>query len=188
MDEDLKNLFEQARRQLLTNQPLRASSGDGCPCALALSAGEVGTLKLVCLNIDAWEEGAAHDPLMLSIADYMALIETSYTTSEAAKYLNVDPSRIRQRLRERSLYGIDYDGKKRLPRFQFERHQVIPGLREVIAVLPLGLNPPDVAEWFLSANADLEPSTETNPISPREWLLSGRDVSAVVAVARSFAN
>ena len=188
MDEDLKNLFEQARRQLLSNQPLRASSGDGCPVALSLSAGEVDALKRVGLVTDAWEKGAEQDPLMLSIAGYMALLETSYTTSEAAKYLGVDASRIRQRLRERSLYGIDYDGKKRLPRFQVERHQVIPGLREVIAVLPLGLNPLDVAEWFLSANPDLEPSTEANPMSPREWLLSGRDVSAVVAVARSFAD
>src|ERR1700722_12670090 len=57
----------------------------------------------------------------------MALLETSYSTSEAAKHLKVDASRIRQRLREHSLLGIYYDGEKRLPRFQFERQQVIPG-------------------------------------------------------------
>jgi hypothetical protein len=75
------------------------------------------------------------DPLVHSITDYMALLETSWTTSQAAELLKVDVSRIRQRLREGSLYGIEYDGERRLPRFQFERQQVLPGLREVLADL-----------------------------------------------------
>jgi hypothetical protein len=114
----------------------------------------------------------------------MALLETSYSTSQAAKYLKVDASRVRQRLREHSLFGIDYDGEKRLPRFQFERAKVIPGLREVLAALPEGLNPLDVAEWFLSVNPDLEVEDDENPLSPRDWLLSGAPVEAVVALAR----
>jgi len=50
---------------------------------------------------------------MHSIADYMALIETSLTTTQAANYLKIDVSRIRQRLRERSLFGIEYEGERR---------------------------------------------------------------------------
>lgn len=108
---------------------------------------------------------------MRSVADYVALLETRYTTSEAAKYLKVDVSRVRKRLRERSLLGIDYDGERRLPRFQFERRQVLPGLREVIAALPEGLNPLDVAQWFLAPNPDLEAGDEA--MSPREWPVRG---------------
>ncbi len=96
----------------------------------------------------------------------------------------MDVSRIRQRLRERSLFGIEYDGERRLPRFQFVRHLVLPGLREVLATLPEALNPLDVAEWFLSPNPDLE--LGTGAVSPREWLLRGEPVDAVVAVARGF--
>jgi hypothetical protein len=114
----------------------------------------------------------------------MALLETSFTTSEAADLLQVDVSRIRQRLRERSLFGIEYDGERRLPRFQFERHLVLPGLREVLAALPEALNPVDVAEWFLSPNPDLELGTAA--MSPREWLMRGESVAAVVALARGF--
>jgi hypothetical protein len=73
------------------------------------------------LSAAKWTGEATGDPLMRTIADYMALLETSLTTAEAARYLKVDVSRIRQRLRERSLFGIDYDGERRLPRFQFER-------------------------------------------------------------------
>src|SRR5258708_5995723 len=114
----------------------------------------------------------------------MALLETRRTTAEVADLLKVDASRIRQRLRERSLYGIEYDGERRLPRFQFVRHLVLPGLREVLATLPEALNPLDVAEWFLSPNPGLE--LGTGAVSPREWLMRGEPVDAVVAVARGF--
>jgi hypothetical protein len=179
-------LYRQARRALLNNEPLLAEARQPGHGVQALSAGEAAALESAGLSTMRFEEGAQRDPLMRSIADYMALLETSYTTSEAAKYLKVDASRIRQRLREHSLFGIDYEGEKRLPRFQFERKQVIPGVREVIAALPKDLNPLDVAEWFLSPNPDLEMANEERPVSPREWLLSGEPIEAVVGLARGF--
>lgn len=183
MDEDATRLYEEARRHLLKNEPLLGESGEGA--ARTLSAGELDALKAVGLSTAPFEGGHAKDPLTRSIADYMALLETSYSTSQAARYLKVDASRVRQRLREHSLFGIDYDGEKRLPRFQFERKQVLPGLREVIAALPADLNPLDVAEWFLSPNPDLEIGDEV--LSPREWLMKGESVEAVVKLAEGFA-
>ncbi len=67
---------------------------------------------------------------MKTIVDYMALLETSLSTAEAAAILNVDVSRIRQRIRERTLFGIEYEGEWRLPRFQFERKRCCPGLQK----------------------------------------------------------
>jgi hypothetical protein len=184
IDEDATRLYEEARRRLLKNEPLRGESGESA--GRTLSVGELDALKAVGLTTAPFNEGAARDPLTQSIADYMALLETSYSTRQAAKYLKVDASRVRQRLREHSLFGIDYDGEKRLPRFQFERAQVIPGLREVLAALPKALNPLDVAEWFLSANPDLEIDEQETPLSPREWLLKGHAVEAVVKLAQGF--
>ena len=183
IDEDASRLYEEARRRLLKNEPLRGESGESA--ADTLSSGEIAALKAVGLSTAPFKKVGAQDPLMRSITDYMALLETSYSTSEAASYLKVDASRIRQRLREHSLFGIDYDGEKRLPRFQFERKQVVPGIREVIAALPVDLNPLDVAEWFLSPNPDLEVGDE-EVLSPREWLLKGHSVDAVVGLARGF--
>lgn len=184
IDEDATRLYQEARRRLLKNEPLRGESGESA--ARTLSVGELDALKAVGLSVSPWKGSAKQDPLTQSIMDYMALLETSYSTSQAARYLKVDASRVRQRLRENSLFGIDYDGEKRLPRFQFERAQVVPGLREVLAALPERLNPLDVAEWFLSPNPDLEMDTQTEPLSPREWLLKGQSVDAVVAIARGF--
>ena len=176
-------LYEEARRRLLSNEPMLGDAGRGGTVAAALTMGEAEALESAGMSTAKWTD-ASHDPLMRSIADYMALLETSLTTGEAARYLKVDVSRIRQRLRERSLFGIDYDGERRLPRFQFERKQVLPGLREVISCLPEGLNPLDVAEWFLSPNPDLE--IEKGAISPRDWLLKGDSVETVVKLARGF--
>ena len=180
-------LYERARQHLLENEPLRARSSEGTSVPHSLSAAEIDALRSVGLSTERWRHRAGHtDPLAQSIADYMALLDTSLTTTQAAKYLKVDPSRIRQRLRERSLYGVAYDGEKRLPRFQFERRKVIPGLADVLAVLPTRLSPLDVAEWFLSPNPDLELEGRAAPVSPREWLLSGKPVESVVALARGF--
>jgi hypothetical protein len=177
-------LYAQARRRLLENEPLRDQSS-GQSITSALTAGEAAAVQAVGLSAAPWIGDVVQDPLMHSIIDYMALLETSLTTSAAAELLKVDVSRIRQRLRERSLYGIEYDGERRLPRFQFEREQVLPGLREVMAALPEALNPLDVAEWFLSPNPDLE-LRRASPVSPREWLLRGEPIAAVVALAHGF--
>jgi hypothetical protein len=188
-------LYAEARRRLMQNEPLlERANGLG---AGSLSAGEVAALESVGLTTAPFvaEPGprgdhplGGHppdgDPLVQSVADYMALLETSYTTSEASKHLKVDVSRVRQRLREGTLFGVEYDGERRLPRFQFERRQVLPGLREVMAALPAGLNPLDVAQWFLAPNPDLEAGQEN--LSPREWLLRGKPVEAVAALARGF--
>ena len=66
----------------------------------------------------------------------MALIETSFTASEAATQLKVTVSSILRHVREGGLLGVDYEGRKRLPSFQFERGRAIPGLRDVLAELP----------------------------------------------------
>jgi hypothetical protein len=178
-------LYAEARRRLLQNEPL-LEQARGLRAG-SLSAGEVAALESVGLTTEPFAARPGPrggDPLAQSVADYMALLETSYTTSEASKHLKVDVSRVRQRLREGTLFGIEYDGERRLPRFQFERRQVLPGLREVMAALPAGLNPLDVAQWFLAPNPDLEVGEES--FSPREWLLRGKPVEAAVALARGF--
>jgi hypothetical protein len=177
-------LYEEARRRLLSNAPLRSeapSAGSG-----ALTLHEMQALESVGLSSTAWDGSADQDPLVQSIADYMALLETSLTAGEVAKSLKVDVSRVHQRLRERSLFGIEYEGEYRLPRFQFERRRVLPGLREVMGALPTQLNPLDVAQWFLAPNPELKLANDDAPLSPREWLLRGEPVSAVAASARGF--
>jgi hypothetical protein len=64
------------------------------------------------------------------------------------------------------------------------RRKVLPGLSVVLARLPGELNTLEVAEWFLSANPDLEVEGRAEPLSPREWLLQGLPPERVADLAR----
>jgi hypothetical protein len=177
-------MFETSAQALLQNRPLRAISAPSVEARAALSKGELAALKSVGLSTEPWAAGRADDPLSQSVVDYVALIETSLAAAEAARLLRVDVSRIRQRLRERSLLGVEYEGEWRLPRFQFERKHVLPGLATVLAALPVDANALEIAEWFLSPNPDLEVEGQQAPLSPRSWLLRGLPAERVAQLGR----
>jgi hypothetical protein len=79
---------------------------------------------------------------------------------------------------------MKYEEKWRLPCFQSERKKVLPGLAEVLVALPPGLNPLDVATWFLQSNIDVEADEEKSALSPRAWLLRGRSPKTLAQLAR----
>lgn len=182
----VRKLFRASARALMANRPLRELATPASEPAAVLSKAELEALEETGLSTKPWIADVAHDPLTRTIVDYMALIETSLPTAQAAAMLDVDVSRIRQRIRERSLLGVEYEGEWRLPRFQFERKKVLPGLSAVLTVLPVELNPLDVATWFLEPNVDLEADEVGHTISPRAWLLQGRSPVTVAQLARNL--
>ncbi len=177
--------YAAARAALAHNRPLTTAAPAASAHRLGsdLSDTEVLALRSVGAFKDETPVPPESDPLISSHAQYMALLEESLSATEAAKMLHVDVSRIRQRLRERSLFGVEHEGAWRLPRFQFERRMVIPGLAQVLKALPADLFPLDVVDWFVLPDPDLQLESDAEPLSPREWLISGRPVEAVVALA-----
>jgi hypothetical protein len=181
----LAKWYAAARAALARNRPLTTATTPASSRRPAsdLSASEVAALRSVGAFNDEVPIEADNDPLIKSQAQYMALLEESLSAAEAAKLLHVDVSRVRQRLRERSLFGIEHEGSWRLPRFQFERRLVIPGLARILKALPPDLFPLDVVDWFALPDSDLQLDSDAAPMSPREWLLSGRPVETVVKLA-----
>ena len=181
----LAKWYAAARAALAHNRPLTtaATPTSNRRPAADLSAAEAAALRSVGAFKDKAPVRAENDPLIKSQAQYMALLEESFSAAEAAKLLHVDVSRVRQRLRGRSLFGIEYEGSWRLPRFQFERRLAIPGLAQILKALPPDLFPLDVVDWFVLPDPDLQLDGDAAPLSPREWLLSGRPVEAVVTLA-----
>ncbi len=184
----LAKWYAAARAALAHNRPLTTAvtPPSGRRAATDLSAAELAALQGVGGLKDMASVGADNDPLIQSQAQYMALLEESLSAAEAARLLRVDVSRVRQRLRERSLYGLEYDGSWRLPRFQFERHLVIPRLPQALKALPPDLFPLDVVDWFVLPDPELQLDSDAAPLSPREWLVSGRPVEPVVALAHDL--
>ena len=126
---------------------------------------------------------AGQDPITRSIGEFAGLIKTSIRVAAAARRLSVDAGRIRQRLRERSLYGLRPDGKWLLPAFQFDGDRMVPGIAEALKRLHPELHPLEVEAFFLEPNEELAELREGDPISPRDWLLAGLDPAAVAQLA-----
>ena len=182
----LAKWYTAARAALAQNRPLTTAAPADRRSTTDLSVAETEALRSVGALKDQVSVRADNDPLIKSQAQYMALLEDSLSAAEASKLLRVDVSRVRQRLRERSLFGIEYEGSWRLPRFQFERRLVIPGLAKILKSLPADLFPLDTVDWFVLPDPDLQLDSDSAPLSPREWLLSGRPVEAVVTLARDL--
>jgi hypothetical protein len=95
--------------------------------------------------------------------------------------LGVDDSRVRQRLAERTLYGIKLRSGWRLPLFQFDDGQAVPGIDVVFPCLDPGLHPVAVYQWFTTPAPDL--LLDDQPVSPRDWLRAGASTTEVAAFA-----
>jgi hypothetical protein len=123
-------------------------------------------------------------PLARTAATYAALLATARAAAEAASLLGVDPSRVRQRLGQRTLYGIKTARGWRLPAFQFDLDQpdrLVPGIGRVLAALPADLHPVAVYNWFTLPDPDL--TWQGEPLSPLDWLRSGGDPAPAAAIA-----
>jgi hypothetical protein len=126
------------------------------------------------------EHGGA---LARTAAEYAAILETSLAAGDTARLLGVDPSRIRQLLAARRIYGLQVKGAWRIPLFQFDRNRLLPGLEEVVPRLTASLHPVAVYRWFTTENPDLAPEDLDRALSPREWLLAGYPPAAVAELA-----
>ena len=151
-----------------------------------LSAKEKGALKRVGLHPSSSD--VIEKSIKEAVRAYAAFINDSLTVEKAAEHLEVNESRIRQRLGgdPASLYGIKHVEGWRLPKFQFDKKGEIPGLSEVVAALSPDLDAVSVCQWFLTPNRDLTlPDGETH-ISPRDWLRLRRPPSVVGELARNL--
>jgi hypothetical protein len=107
--------------------------------------------------------------------------------AQAAGHLGVAESRVRQRLGERTLYGIKRPGGWRLPRFQFTtrvtERGTVPGIERVLPRLAPDLHPLEVVGWLTTPNPDLTVGEEERPVSPLDWLTAGLSPAAVADLA-----
>lgn len=134
-------------------------------------------------GFDLTPREAEIDPVAQTAAEYTALLKTSFTTGAVAKRLAVDPSRIRQRLASRTLYGFRHESAWLVPAFQFVDDALLPGIGEVVSQLDPELHPVAVLRWFISPHADLYVKELDRNLSPREWLRLGYPTESLARLA-----
>ena len=165
------------------------------PAAQELPEAELAVLRGGGFDVDAGP-APGDDPIGRAAAAYSALMETALTIKAVAEGLGRNESRIRQRLLQRSLYGIRRGRSWLLPLFQFQVEErkgtrtlkgVVPGIEQVIPTLSPELHPVSVWRWFTSPSTELtDEATPDKAISPRDWLLAARDPKPVADLARDL--
>ena len=128
----------------------------------------------------------ARDPALVATADYAAIVTSALSTAQVAKLLKVTTGRVCQRLQGRSLLGVSTRRGWRIPSFQFVASGELPGWAEITRALPATVTVTGVMRWLLEPHPDLVVGDDEVPVSPREWLLSGQDPAAVVALTADF--
>ena len=152
--------------------------------ARQFSEGEAEVLKRGGLTLEAYE--GEDDAASRTSERYAAMMALALTEDEVREVLGVKPSRVRQRVADRSLWAIAVGGGRRFPRVQFYGRDLVPGIGKVLQALPEDLHPVEVESWLTSPDPDLVAGDGGEALSPREWLISGGPVSPLLPVAREL--
>ncbi len=170
-------LGDQARRRLaevalsLTAQVLQtATEREDAP----LSSAERGALALVGItDIQpmAAEDFYASRPVVEGLRHRALLITNAIPLAEAAARLGVNDSRLRQRISQGTLVAIPRPHGRGwlIPDFQLTDQGELPHLPRVLRALQRRVPAETLDRVFRLPQKDLE------GLSPRDWLLSGRD-------------
>ncbi len=130
----------------------------------------------------SFARGATEQDALNAATAYADLVLRSLEGDGAvASRLNVDRSRISQRLRDRSLYSFRQNETRYFPVWQFVPDGTLPGLRDVLAALDRDLHPLVVDHWFVSPSVDLVIGDV--PVAPVVWLQTGGRPQVVAELA-----
>ncbi|HRN61790.1 MAG TPA: hypothetical protein PK743_10795 [Luteimonas sp.] len=156
------------------------------PVDPALPAAEEQALAAVGLGAGEQTRALAETARARYVSTFLDLFHDADTPTQLARKQGLDPSRIRQRIRDRTLLAIELNGEKRVPRFQFEGTIEVPGLPRVLAGVDDRVAPLAFAMWFLTPTPDLAWGEDGTSVSPRDWLLRTGDVDPVLALVESL--
>ena len=155
----------------------------------APSSGELTTAELALLKqagADVDEHPDREDPMMAYATEFAAILATSLSAAQAAEYLGgVTAVRVRQMIREGTLYATQIERRWKIPAFQFEGEGLVPNIGVVNVVIPRTLDAVSVLRWYTTLDPELE-TPAGGALSPLDWLKTGMDPLAVVKIARDL--
>ncbi len=143
------------------------------PSRTELTDAELAMLERAGVDLD--EHPDETDPMLDYAQEFAAIVATSLTPAALAKALGITPVRIRQMIREGSLYAIRIEGRWHVPVYQIADQTLVPNIGQVNQAIA-DLDPVSVQRWITTGNPDLDDMT------PLNWLKAGRDITAVLEV------
>ena len=172
LNESLRHAIESMHRTLYA------------PSRTELTPSELALLERT--GVDVEEHPDRSDPMIAYATEFGAILATSLSAAQAAARLGgVTPVRVRQMIRERSLYALRLEGRWRIPIFQFQDGGLVPNVASVNAALPQTLDPVSVLRWYTRPDPELE-AAGGDVLSPLDWLKAGMHFAPVVELARDL--
>lgn len=111
------------------------------------------------------------------------LLAESLVGTEVAALLGVSPSRVRQRVSDRTLYAIKSKSGSRFPRFQFTDNGELTGWDVVAVTIPADVHPLTVQNIMLATCDELD--LDGDQVCPRDWLAAAGAPDRVVEVLQN---
>ncbi|MFM9462623.1 TetR/AcrR family transcriptional regulator [Streptomyces scabiei] len=114
--------------------------------------------------------------------EYSQMIASSLTVQEFARETEMSTSAVEKRIKQGTLYTIQDRELVMIPRFQLSEGRLIPGLDQIVPLLPEGLHPLEVLSllnrpsWALKLGG--------RPTSPVGWLKDGQEPGAVEQIVK----
>ena len=149
-----------------------------------LTPSELELLEQVGVEVE--ESPRRADPMITYATEFAAILASSLSPAQAGVRLGgVTAVRVRQMIRNRSLFALRLEGRWKIPVFQFGDEGLVPNVGAVNAALPATLDPVSVLRWYSCPDPELvTPAREI--LSPLDWLRSGMEPGPVVALARDL--
>ena len=158
----------------------------------ALRAAKRPAASLPAHEADLLDVGGAPESLLAlatAVADRTArmrrLLENTLTVEQAAERLGgVGPSRVRQRVGDRSLWALKRANRLLLPAVQFTDDGQVPGLDAVLQALPENMQPLSIHGLLTTPQPSLV--VDGAPTSVVDWLLTGGAVEDALSVVDQY--
>jgi hypothetical protein len=133
--------------------------------------------------IDSWsgeqERQARARSAVRELGDTLA---GSMSIKEAAALLDVDRSRVSRRITGKGLWAFDINGSRRIPRWQFLGHGLLPGLDVIVPAIPRDATPVAVQAFMQTPQPDFADRT------PIEHLAAGGDPTLIAEFVADLAR
>ena len=149
------------------------------PSRSELTVAETAMLERAGVDLD--EHPELQDPMMVYATEFAAILATSLTPTAVAERVKLTPVRVRQLIRDHSLFAIRVGGRWKVPAFQIDGNRIVANIGQVNACLA-GLDAVSVMRWYTTVDPELE-DEQGRAMSPLDWLKSGRNADVVVKIA-----
>jgi hypothetical protein len=135
--------------------------------------------------------GEVQDQMIANtIIAYMDVVNRSVSEESLAELMGLDALAVRRLYDDRKLFGIAGPNGLVFPKFQFiecgSRMRIIPGFDAVLSAMPSAVHPLAFERFFMNPCPDLEVVNGSEPLTPREWLIDGRDPEPICQIVREL--